>query len=207
MNVSHTIRVLILALFLLPLAACSGNSDTAQDRAAFGLAQASAKIQAASEKIREEIATGDIDLSSDDANAPAAVITPDGELVIDGRKVATNAAQHALLVEYRQQVAEIAQAGAEIGLQGAGVAMAAMGETLKGVFSGASEADIKSAVESQASGLKDEAVKLCDLLPPLLATQGKLAAVLPEFRPYANADADDIANCRSDIRGASVTSD
>ncbi len=207
MNVSHTLRPVLLAFFLLPLAACSGNADTAQDKAASGLAQASAKIQEASEKVRTEIATGDIDLSSDDPKAPSAVITPKGELLIDGKKVVTTAAQDVLLLEYRGQIEQIAQAGADIGLKAAGVAMAAIGESLKGVLSGASEEDIERAVEAQASGIKAEAKKLCDRLPAFIATQEKLATSLPEFAPYANADMDDVADCRSDIDGASIFSD
>ena len=207
MNIQHFPRALLLTLCLLPAAACTGPTDSSNDAVDSGLTQASAKIRAASDKIREEIATGDMDLSSDDSSAPDAVITAKGELLIDGRKVATNAAQDVLLREYREQVEGIAQAGAAIGLQGAGVAMAAMGEALKGAFSGSSESDIERAVEAQASGLKTEAAKLCDQLPAFIATQDRLAEALPEFRPYANANVDDEASCRSDIDGISVTSD
>lgn len=200
-------RALLLSLCLLPLAACTSPSDSADNPLANGLDKAASEVRAASDKVREKITTGDINLSSADAKAPKAVITPDGELVIDGHKVAVNAVQHALLVEYRQQVEQIAQAGAEIGLQGAGLAMSAMGETLKAVFSGADEGDIKRVVEAQADGIKSEAAKLCDRLPALLVTQDKLAAALPEFAPYANADTDDITNCRADINDATITSD
>ncbi|MEO6169979.1 MAG: hypothetical protein ABIO84_03435 [Lysobacter sp.] len=206
MNVSHISRSLVLALALLPIAACTHPADTATSGVASGLDKASAEIRAASDRIREEIATGDMDLSSDDKAAPDAVITAKGELVIDGRSVSTNATQAALLLEYRRQLEQIAQAGAEIGLKGAGVAMAAMGEALKGAFSGANEADIERAVEAQASGLKDDAAKLCERMPAFIATQDMLSAALPEFAPYANATADDVADCWSDTKGASVTS-
>ncbi len=207
MNVLHVSRSLMLALTLLPIAACTNPPDTANGGVASGLDKASAEIRAASDKIRQEIATGDMDLSSDDKGAPDAVITAKGELVIDGRSVSTNAAQATLLLEYRQQLEQIAQAGAEIGLKGAGVAMAAMGEALKRAFSGANEADIERAVEAQASGLKEDAAKLCERLPVFIATQDRLSAALPEFRPYANATADDVADCWSDTKGGSVTSE
>lgn len=207
MNVPKHTRALMLSLCLLPLAACTSPSDSAEKSLANGLDKAASEVRAASDKVREKIATGDIDLSSKDANAPKAVITPQGELVIDGHTVATNSAQHALLLEYRGQIEQIAQAGADIGLQGAGVAMTAMGEAMKGIFSGATEDDIKRAVEAQASGIKEQAAKLCDRLPAFLATQNELAAALPEFAPYANADTDDIANCRADIDGASITTE
>ncbi|QOW23619.1 hypothetical protein [Lysobacter sp. H23M47] len=206
MNVQHSSRAFLLVLCLLPLAACSGPSQSSDGTLATGLNAVAGKIANASDKVREEIRTGDIDLSSDDNDAPKAVITPHGELVIDGVKVQTNPAQDALLRDYRQQIEEIAEAGADIGLKGAGVAMTAMGEALKGAFSGASETDIERSIEAQASGLKEEARRLCDRLPAFIATQDKLAAALPEFAPYANADADDVADCRSDTTGASVTS-
>ena len=206
MNVPHFSRSLVLALSLLPMAACTNPAETATSGVANGLDKASAEIRAASDKIREEIATGDMDLSSDDKSVPDAVITAKGELVIDGRTVATNAAQAALLLEYRRQLEQIAQAGAEIGLKGAGVAVAAMGEALKGAFSGANEADIERAVEAQASGLKADAANLCERLPAFIATQDKLSAALPEFSPYATADVDDVADCWADSKGASVIS-
>ncbi|KIQ95937.1 DUF2884 family protein [Lysobacter sp. A03] len=206
MNAQHFSRVVLLTLCLLPLAACSGPTNSSDGTLASGLNSVASKIRDASDKVREEIRTGDIDLSSDDADAPKAVITPQGELVIDGKKVQTNPVQDALLRDYRQQIEEIAEAGADIGLKGAGVAMTAVGEALKGAFSGASEADIERSIEAQASGLKQEASRLCDRLPAFIATQDKLAAALPEFAPYANADMDDVADCRSDTDGASVTS-
>lgn len=207
MNVPSISRALLLTLCLLPLAACTSPSDSSGNSLTTGLGKAASEISAVSDKVREEIATGDFDLSSDDTDAPDAVLTAQGDLLIDGEKVSVNAAQHALLLEYREQFGQIAQAGADIGLQGAGVAMAAMGEALKGVFSGSSEEEIEQAVEAQASGLKEDAARLCDRLPAFLATQDKLAAALPEFRPYANADAEDISDCRSDIEGATVISD
>lgn len=207
MNVQHFSRALLLVLCLLPLAACSGPADSPDGTLVAGLNTVAGKIRDASDKVREEIRTGDIDLSSDDTDAPKAVITPQGELVIDGKKVRTNPAQDALLRDYRRQIEEIAEAGADIGLKGAGVAMTAVGEALKGAFSGASEAEIERSIEAQASGLKEDAGKLCDRLPAFIATQDKLAAALPEFAPYANADADDVADCRSGTEGVSVTSD
>ena len=207
MSVSTRARALLLSLCLLPLAACTNPSDSTEKSLANGLDKAATEVRAASDKVREKIATGDIDLSSKDAKAPKAVITAQGELVIGGHTVPANPAQHALLLEYRGQIEQIAQAGADIGLQGAGVAISAAGEALKGVFSGASEADIKRSVEAQANGIKEQAAKLCDRLPAFIATQDQLAAALPEFAPYANADTDDIANCRADIDGVSITKD
>jgi hypothetical protein len=37
-------------------------------------------------------------------------------------------------------------------------------------------------------------------LPGLRDSQQRLAASLPQFKPYATLDADDIADCESDVR-------
>lgn len=189
---------LVLPLICLSwLAACANPTSNSHDAVTDGLSHASEQIRGASDKVREELAHGNISLSSDDANAPDAAITPQGELLIDGHKVATDATQQALLMDYRTQLAGIAQAGANIGLQGADLAMKAMGEAVKGVFNGASEDDIKRAVEAQASGIEQEARKLCDRLPALLSAQQKLAAALPEFRPYASMEQSEIDDCHN----------
>ena len=39
------------------------------------------------------------------------------------------------------------------------------------------------------------ALKLCALLPAMRDSQDRLAASLPEFRPYANLDQSDIDDC------------
>ncbi len=194
----HAFRLLLLLACLPWMGACTNPDNTSHDSVTAGLNQASEGIRGASEKVSEKLASGDISLSNGDANAPDAAITPQGELLIDGHKVTTSADQQALLLEYRTHVVGVAQAGADIGLQGADLAIKAMGEAVKGVFSGASEQDIERAVETQATGIKQEAMKLCDRLPALLATQQKLAAALPEFRPYATMEASEIDDCRND---------
>lgn len=194
----HACRFLLLIACLPWAVACTGPTGPAQQTVAAELTRASEEIRDASDKVREELAHGNISLSSDDANAPDAAITPQGELLVDGRKVQTSPAQQALLLDYRTQVAGIAQAGADIGLQGADLAMKAMGEAMKGVFNDASEQDIERAVEAQAGRIRQAAMQLCDRLPALLATQQALAASLPEFRPYANATRDDVLDCQRD---------
>ena len=43
-------------------------------------------------------------------------------------------------------------------------------------------------------------LQICHRLPQLRDSQQALAASVPEFRPYATLDADDVENCERDIR-------
>jgi len=42
--------------------------------------------------------------------------------------------------------------------------------------------------------------RICRRLPALRASQQQLAASLPQFRPYATLEADDVDDCEADIR-------
>lgn len=152
--------------------------------------------------ISEKVGTGlrgqDITLSA--SGAPKAKITTDGELVIGGGKVDTNAEQRALLLAYRKEMEGIAQQGAEIGMQGAALGGKAAKEAIKGVFSGNPDA-IGEKIEAEAQKLQQEALKICDRVATLKTAQDALAAALPEFQPYANIDDGDVEDCRIDTSG------
>lgn len=129
---------------------------------------------------------------------PRAEITPQGELLVDGKTVATSPAQRAMLLEYRGQVIGVAEAGMAIGSKAADLAGSAIKESLGAIFSGDTDA-VEKRVESQAMKLKDEAQLLCNQLPALMATQQRLAGSLPEFKPYATMTRDDIDDCAKDL--------
>lgn len=185
--------VLVLLLGALPwLSACGGQTEGADDT---GSIVANA-MQEASREVTEAMATENISIS-DDGNAAEAEITPQGDLLIDGRKVAVDPSQRALLLEYRSQVAGIAQAGVAIGMQGADLASKAVGQALKGAFTGNTE-EMERNIEAEAEKIEAQALKLCDRLPAMRATQQQLAATLPEFKPYATMTEADIADCQED---------
>jgi len=152
-----------------------------------------------------------IDTNDPDDNRPEAEITPRGDLLVDGKAVAIDDEQRALLLEHRAQIIGIAESGMDIGVQGADLAAKAMGEAFKGIFSGKSEQEIEKSVEAEAAGIKQAAAKLCARLPGLLASQQKLAAALPEFGPYATMTKEDIDDCMKDsdptVQQASVQSE
>ena len=205
----HQLSLLILLAGCLPsLAACGGrqSDDAAREaeRAATEAAEETTsvlgiEIEKVTREVREELATGNIDFGgkhhgNGDSDAE---ITPEGDLIIDGRPVEIDATERALLLEYRAHVAEVAMAGARIGLQGADLATSAMGQAFRGVLGGDTEG-MEARIEAEAEKIKVEAVKLCDHLQPMLDTQQALAASIPELVPYATMTQDDIDDCREE---------
>jgi len=199
-------RLLLPALLLcLPIAACSGpdsgKGSTAGDQSAAAPATAGLDaekigktVQDATEKARKEIATGNISISGG-GTLPKAEISPQGDLLIEGKAVTVDARQRALLLDYRKQVEALASAGMEIGVAGASLGVQAAGEAIKGMFSGDTQG-IEERVNAEAKKIEDQAQKLCGLLPGMMSRQQALAAALPAFQPYATMDQSDIDDCR-----------
>lgn len=211
-------RAATLALALaLSLAACGQRDSTPPPDATAGTQPTTAlgrTVAKAMDKARAELATGNIELNGfnvsgkrrgvsigtgHDANdtRPTAEITPQGELLIDGRKVAANPQQQALLKEYRGHVEQIALAGMDVGVAGADLGMKAATDAIGAVFSGNGD-QVEQRMEAEAQRIEAAAMKLCGYLPAMLDTQTRLAAALPEFRPYATMDQSDVDDCRRD---------
>ena len=108
-----------------------------------------------------------------------------------------------MLLTYRQQIIDVAEAGMSMGVQGADLAGKAVSGVLGSVFSGKGE-DFGKRMEAEGRKLEAQGRQLCMKLEPMRATQQRLAAALPEFKPYATMTADDIEDCRKD--GSVVTS-
>jgi hypothetical protein len=203
-------RIMVLAL-LLPLAACSqsdhGNGDAAQ---AMKEAQQQtspsvigAEIQKGIDKAKQELLTKDIDVtnvhagshSHDGSKRPKAVITPDGTLVIAGHPVDATPEQHALLVDYRQQIIGIATAGMDIGASSANMGLGIAREAILGKLGGKSDKEIEADIKPQTDKIEAAAVQLCQRMPGLMNSQQKLAGALPAFQPYATMTQKDIDDC------------
>jgi hypothetical protein len=194
-------RTLVVALLAcLGLAACGDGGNAPQGSAGQDQGQQpetviGKAVKQATDQARKELATGNITL--DAGLGPKAEITPQGDLLIDGTAVALEPAQRALMQEYRGHIVKVAEAGIGIGLEGADLAGKAVGEALKGVFTGNTE-QIEQKIEAEAEGIKQSAQKLCALLPPMLETQNRLAEALPAFKPYATMTQTDIDDCVKD---------
>lgn len=224
---TRAINLFALAL-LLPLAACS-QSEPAPGGVASGSSTAAppsfvaSKVHEGMEKARQELATKDIDIDSvhighgdghdhSRDTLPKAAITPQGDLLIAGKKVDATPAQHALLVDYRQQLVGIAEAGMDIGERGADLGVGAARQAIVGALTGKSDKEIEANIKPQTDAIQAAALALCKRLPQLRATQQQLAADLPAFKPYATMTQKDIDDCGKDTdkngkKGFAVFSD
>ncbi|MER2178563.1 MAG: DUF2884 family protein, partial [Stenotrophomonas maltophilia] len=186
-----------------PIAACnapdSGKGKAPADQSASAPATSALDtdgigktVQEATDKARKEITQANISISN--GTSPKAELSPQGDLLIDGKAVTVDAHQRALLLDYRKQVESLASAGMEIGVAGANLGVKAAGEAIKGMFSGDTQG-IEARVNEEARKIEDQAQKLCGLLPGMMARQQALAAALPAFQPYATMDQSDIDDC------------
>ncbi len=196
MNMS--VRIAHILVFTALLTAC-GDSDPATATSSSGTEPKTAIGKAAGKAIdeaRRELATEHVGLSSNDGKSKAE-ITPKGDLLIDGKAIAIDGQQRALLLDYRKRTHAVAEAGMDVGVQGADLAGKAIGEAIGSIFSGDSE-QVEKKIEAEAKGIEASAAKLCELLPSLLEAQNKLAASLPAFKPFANMTQADVEECRVD---------
>ena len=148
--------------------------------------------------------------SDGNGTLPKAEITPQGDLLIEGKAVTITAAQRAELLAYRGQILGIAEAGMAIGAQGANIAGHAVSGAIGAIFGGKDgEKEFEKKMEAEAAKIEAEAMKLCTRLPALMAGQQALAASLPEFKPYARMTQADVDDCGKDVgkdKGVAVTS-
>ncbi|AVQ06622.1 TPA: YggN family protein [Xanthomonas vasicola pv. zeae] len=126
---------------------------------------------------------------------PAATISVDGALSIDGKPVDLNEAQHKAMRDYYAQVQGVAKKGIDIGTQGAAFGAHAAGEAIKGVLSGNSD-QIGDKIQAQADTFKNSAMQICDQLASLRTAQDAAAQLVPAFAPYSSLTQHDIDDCR-----------
>ena len=216
MNIKlHHALLLTLALPLLgacqpppppapPASPSKGTATADAPQTAIGRTVEKAIIEAREELRRENISVSDgmhINVNGHefkrDDSLPKAEITPQGDLLIEGKPVVVDAAQRKLLLDYRNHIIAIADAGMAIGIKGADLAGKAVGEAFGAIFGGDEKA-LEARMEAEGKKIEADAMKLCAQLPPMLATQQQLAAALPAFKPYANMTQEDIEDCGKD---------
>lgn len=176
------------------------------------------QVDQALAEARKELHAGNLSINGDininvngkqfgksDSQLPKAEISPQGELLVEGKTIETSAAQRQQLLTYRNQVLGIADAGMAIGSQGADLAGKALGGVFGVIFGGdQAEKEFEARMEAEGKKIEAEALKLCAQLPPLLASQQSLAASLPAFKPYATMTQEDIDNCGKDAKGKGI---
>ncbi|MBS0215695.1 MAG: hypothetical protein JSR50_08080 [Proteobacteria bacterium] len=185
-----------------------GGAQTAIGQAAQkAIAEARTKLETENIKLGQGNGIS-INGSRNTSNLPLAEITPKGDFIVDGKTVAVDAGQRALLLDYRKHVIDIVSTGMAIGVKGADLAGTAVNEALASIFTGKTD-EVEKRVNAQAETLKADAQRICTSLPGMRDTQDKLATALPAFKPYATMTQDDIDNCGKDkndhvvVRGAS----
>ena len=227
MKLHHT---LLLSTLALALAGCSQPAPppapTPGDTASTDTPETflGRKVKLAIDKARAELATRNISLNKEfslgDGNnhgitigstsgkpkgdpRPLAEITPQGDLLIDGAKVEVTPEQHAMLLAYRGQIMEIAEAGMAMGVAGADLGGKALGGVAGAIFGGQKAAqDFEARMEAEGKRLEVEGRKLCERLGPLYTQQQALAASLPAFAPYATLSQAEVDDCGKDNEGA-----
>ena len=135
----------------------------------------------------------------DGTSLPKAQITPQGDLLIAGKPVQATPEQHAMLLDYRMQIIGVIDAGMDIGASGADIGVAAAKQAILGAFTGKSDKEIEASIKPQTAKIQAAAMQLCKRMPDLLASQQKLPAAMPAFKPYATMRQKDVDDCGKDI--------
>lgn len=200
------------------LAACGGKApdpapDPAQPASTAPQTALGRTVARALDEAREELATKNISLNEganiqiggarirnrDTSGLPRAEISPQGDLLIDGEAVALDDAQRELSLAYRGHIIAIAEAGMDIGVQGADLGIKAASEVLGSLLRGKTD-EFEQRIEAEARKIEASALKLCERMPALLASQRALAASVPAFQPYAQMTQQDVDDCNKDAR-------
>lgn len=127
---------------------------------------------------------------------PNAKISAAGDLTIDGKTIAVDASQRALLQSYHHEMNAMTADGVAIGKQGAALAGKAVTAAIKGAISGDTD-KVDSTVEAETKKIEQQAMQLCKRLVSVKASQDALANSLPQFKPYATLDQSDVDDCGS----------
>lgn len=160
-----------------------------------GFRTADNELDAASQKLATENTT----LTSHDKHAPDAVITPQGDFLIDGKSVVITPQQRGEVLAYRAQYIEIAQQGIAIGHAGVEAGRRALVPMVFAALFGDDDDAIEARMDKRLAGVRKASEQLCTRLPQLMASQQQLAADLPAFKPYATLTQKDVDDCRKDV--------
>lgn len=200
---------------LLPLAAQAvpGHDDTGiSGDIQRELSDARREVRTELAKARRDLQTEDLALDGDfrfgehkpgasTKTLPPAAITAQGDLLIDGKPQPLEPAQRRQLLAYRGLVLEVAGIGIDIGQKSADAALAVVDRSWVSLLFGAMTGSLERRIERTVREEVEPGVRgICRLLPQVMASQQRLSSSLPQFRPYANLEPGDVANCENDVR-------
>lgn len=208
-----TIRILPAVLcLLLPLAAQATDSQASGINAEIerDLADARKEVQVELAKARRELETGNLRLDNSlrlgksdrkRRELPHAEITPQGDFLIEGQAQAIDAGQRKELLAYRSLVVGIAQSGIDIGQVSVEAAFDAVDGSWASLLFGAITGRLERRVERTVKAQIEPAVlDICRKLPAVMDSQQRLAQELPQFKPYATLEANDVEHCEEQVR-------
>ena len=203
-------RLLLPALLALALPLGASAASPEPGSLSTELAQARAEVHRELATARAKLELENLSLgqnfnfgksrSTGKGELPKAEITPQGEFLIQGKAVPTDASQRRELLNYRSQVIGIAQAGIDIGERSAEAALAAVDRGLFSLILSAVTGTLENKIESTLKTQLEPGLRqLCERLPALLQSQQRLQTSLPAFRPYANLQPDDVSECSEQV--------
>lgn len=133
--------------------------------------------------------------------SPDATVDQAGQFAVDGKNVAVNDAQRALLQRYNGAAQHMREHAMEAGKAGVATATKELG-AVAGKMTGADTAEeTKQKVEAASQNILQAAAKICDDLADMKSAQDELATQLDAFKPYATAVTDDnVQKCRKDTK-------
>src|SRR5690606_19270478 len=146
------------------------------------LAEARREVRVELAQARHELETGNLELGDSlrfgdkprkGAGLPRGEITPQGDLLIDGKAQDIDVTQRRHLLTYRALVLEIARSGIHIGERSAEAALDAVGNgSLIGLMFGAMTGSLERRVERVVRQEIEPAVRgICRQLPAVMASQ------------------------------------
>jgi hypothetical protein len=213
MTDNRTLAAALCLCLSLPMAAQArpaGHGAGTGDDVHQELVDARKEVRADLAKAREDLLTKNLTLGQDfhfghhDAKhreLPVAEITPQGDFLVDGKAETIDAGQRTQLLAYRKQVVDIALDGIEAGQVAADAALDAVGGSWVGILFNAMTGRLERRVESTVrQHIEPMVLGICRQLPAVMESQQQLAASLPSFRPYADLDQHDVADCENEMR-------
>lgn len=195
MNAFRIAQLALVITMALASTACSEESRQAAADAKQAVAEARQTLEAATgeggtvalalDEARQKLHTENLTLGSAELGTKAE-ITPQGDLLINGIAVPLTDPQRDAVMVYRGKLLAVAESGMAMGEGGAKLAGQAVSQVVAGLFDGNVE-QATARIEAEAQKMAVAGLALCEQAKGLQAAQTTLAALVPEFAPYAKA--------------------
>ncbi|HMM58432.1 MAG TPA: DUF2884 family protein [Rudaea sp.] len=126
-----------------------------------------------------------------------AIVSAQGDLLIDGKPVTLDAAQSQIVARYFTSAMALRSDAVKTGAAGAATAATAITSVAAGLASGDTDS-IDAKVNASAAKVDAAANKLCVDLQMLAKAQDDLASAVPSFKPYATIGQREVDDCKPD---------